>query len=175
MRKTKRGQLTSRTVLTLVIACAPFTTVSAQANRPKDSDLPLVGVRWQAIELKGKPVRDEDSDLYFTLKQVRRFNSGSTGRLVSPSSDGCNDLAGIYELDRHSLHIYFTTSTLLACAPPPVPIGNGKGIPPTRPVDEPKLFIEVLRQTASFKIRSSVLELLNKNGEVLANLTANQD
>jgi heat shock protein HslJ len=174
----KRLKLETPSVLTLLamfIWFGSITPVSAQADHSADKNLHLVGTRWRVLNLTGKPVQDEGSDLYFALKQDQQFSGGSTGQLVSPSSDGCNDLTGTYEVDGRSLHIDFVTSTLVACRQPPLRIGKGIGPSPSRPVDQPKLFIDVLRQTASFRIRSSTLELLNKNGEVVANLTASRD
>ena len=173
----KRLKLETPSVLTLLAVFIWFgsiTQVSAQADYSADRNLHLVGTRWKVLNLKGKPVQDEGTDLYFALKQDQQFSGGSTGQLVSPSSDGCNDLTGTYEADGRSLHIDFVTSTLVACPPARLPIGKGTTVQPSRPADPPE-FIAVLRQTASFKIRSSTLELLNKNGEAVANLTASQD
>jgi heat shock protein HslJ len=173
----KRLKLETPSVLTLLAVFICFGSIapaSAQADHSADRNLRLVGTQWTVLNLKGKPVPDEDSGLYFDLKQVQRFSGGSTGQLVSPSSDGCNDLTGTYEVHGRSLHIDFVTSTLVACPPARPPTGKGASVQRSRPFGQPE-FIEVLRQTASFKIRSSTLELMNKNGEVVANLTASQD
>ena len=160
----------SALALASAIACWSCAPLSAQVNHP----VRLVGTQWKLVDLEGKRI-SEDADLYLALKPVEHFSGGSTGQVVSPSTDGCNNLTAYYEAEDRYLHIHFLTSTLMACPVATPPAGQRSGAPATSSISEPGLFIKVLRQTGSFKIRGSTLELLNPDGEIIARLTAAQN
>jgi heat shock protein HslJ len=68
---------------------------------------PLEGTYWKAIELQGKqvPARDSIREVYLVLAE--------RGRLYG--SDGCNRVAGAYELKNGSVRFSEMAATRMAC------------------------------------------------------------
>lgn len=153
MEKTRFGTLGSLMLLAAVVACA-FTAASAQTNRRGDGEFSLAGTKWKLVEVDRKPVQ---GDYNISFKQVEQLNGGSAGSLVA--SDWCNDYTGDYEVRDHSLRIHIGAHTLVACR-------VHKDVVP---------FIPTLGQASAFKIHRAILELLNRDGAVVARLAPDQD
>jgi heat shock protein HslJ len=68
---------------------------------------PLEGTYWKAIELAGKPVPAQDSirEVYLLLQQ----------RGQAYGSDGCNRVAGAYELKDDAIRFSQMAATRMAC------------------------------------------------------------
>jgi heat shock protein HslJ len=68
---------------------------------------PLEGTYWKAIELAGKPVPANDSirEIYLVLQD--------RGRVYG--SDGCNRVAGAYELKKNAIRFSEMAATRMAC------------------------------------------------------------
>jgi heat shock protein HslJ len=152
MEKIKLGTLGSLMLLVAVVACA-FIAAPAQTNRRGDGEFSLTGTKWKLVEIDRKPVQ---GDYYLSLKQAEQLSGESAGSVMA--SDWCNDYTGGYEVRDHSLRIHLGAHTLVAC---PV----HKGVP----------FIQTLSQTSAFKIHRAILELLNRDGAVVARLAPDQD
>jgi heat shock protein HslJ len=155
MRKTKSRTLGSLVFLATILACT-FTAASAQTSRGDNAKFPLANTKWELVELDSKPVQD---GYYLSFKQAKQLNGGATGSLVA--SDRCNDYTGDYEVSDHSLHVHLGLSTLVAC-----PVRDNKDV---------DSFIPTLGQTSAFKIHRAILELLNRDGAVVARLAPDQD
>jgi heat shock protein HslJ len=153
MEKAKFKTLGGLVLLVALIGCA-FTAASAQSNRRGDKEFSLAGTKWKLVEVDRKPVQ---GDYYISFKQAEQLNGGSTGFLVA--SDWCNDYTGDYEVRDHSLRIHLGAHTLVACR-------VHKDVVP---------FIPTLGQTSAFKIHRAILELLNRDGAVVARLAPDQD
>jgi heat shock protein HslJ len=154
MEKTKIGTLGGLMLFAAVVACA-FTTASAQTNR-SDEEFSVTGTKWKLVEINRKPVQ---GDYYLSFKKADQLNGGSTGSLVA--SDWCNDYTGSYEVRNHSLQIHLATKTLVACR-----VQDNKNVVP---------FIPTLSQTSAFKIHGTILDLLNRDGAVVARLAPDRD
>lgn len=155
MEKIKLGTLGTLMLLVAVVACA-FIAAPAQTNRRGEGEFSLADTKWKLVEIDRKPVQ---GDYYLSFKQAEPLNGGSTGFLVA--SDGCNDYTGGYEIRDHSLHVHLGLGTLVAC-----PVRDNKDI---------VSFIPTLRQTSAFQIHRAILELLNRDGAVVARLAPDQD
>jgi heat shock protein HslJ len=155
MRKTKFGTLGSLVFLVAILACT-FTDASAQTNRSDNAEFPLASTKWKFVEIDRKPVQ---GDYYLSFKQAEQLDSGSTGFLAA--SDWCNDYTGDYEILDHSLQIHLGLGTLVACR-----VRDNKDAVP---------FIQTLGQISAFKIHRAILELLNRDGAVVARLAPDQD
>ena len=155
MEKTRLGTLGSLMLLAALVACA-FSAASAQANRRGDEEFSLAGTKWKLVEIDRKHVQ---GNYYLSFKQAEQLNSESIGSLVA--SDWCNDYTGDYEIRDHSLQIHLGLGTLVACR-----VRDNKDVVP---------FIPTLGQTSAFKIHRAILELLNRNGAVVARLAPDQD
>jgi heat shock protein HslJ len=68
---------------------------------------PLEGTYWKAIELAGKPVPANDSirEIYLVLQD--------RGRVYG--SDGCNRVAGAYEVKKDAIRFSEMAATRMAC------------------------------------------------------------
>jgi heat shock protein HslJ len=68
---------------------------------------PIEGTYWKAIELDGKPVplRDSNREVYLLLQE--------RGRVLG--SDGCNRVAGTYEVKKTSVKFSDMVATRMAC------------------------------------------------------------
>jgi heat shock protein HslJ len=153
-------------------------TGAAQTNQlagASDQGRSLTGTEWRLIELNGKSVLHTGFESYFALQENQQLVSGSIGRLVNASADGCNWLMGSYETDGDSLRFHGLTTTALGCVPnraqsqPPTPLRPGQY---GYNNDQVNLFLKALTETSNFKIHGSTLELLGPNGVVLARLDA---
>jgi putative lipoprotein len=115
---------------------------------------PLNGTQWKLTELNGKaPGSDsqgvETPPASITLDESAHRVSG-TG--------GCNRIMGPYEVDGRSLHFKSTATTMMACA--------------GEVMEQERGFLEALAATRTYRIHGSTLQLLGKDGKVLARLEA---
>jgi heat shock protein HslJ len=157
------------------ITMASSSSVAAQANSSEiaDNALPLTGTQWKLVFLGQNPVPlGEQSSLI--LKAKTQFAEGSAGQLVN-LTDGCgNELTGLYKSENHSLRIRVMTSTLVAClATAPAPTKQKNGTPTPAPPNQPKSFLDALSATFRFSIHGPTLDLLNREGAILARFQAN--
>ena len=139
----------------------------------------LIGTQWKLIELDGKSVRHSGFESHFALKANERRVGGSTGQLIKASADGCNHLTGSYETNSDSLRIEAATTTLLVCMASRVPAQQEGNTPtPASPGtyvykdNQADLFLLALKKTSGYRIRDSMLELLDPKGMVLARMEA---
>jgi heat shock protein HslJ len=110
---------------------------------------PLEGTYWRAIELTGKPTPTQDPKREAHLQ----FQAG--GRVSG--SDGCNRLAGSYELNRDRLTFGQMAATQMACLKP-----SG--------TEEP--IRDALKSASRFTIAGDRLELFDAAGTRLAAFVA---
>jgi heat shock protein HslJ len=91
-----------RTVLAWCLALA-----AQPAAQLTSGPRPLEGTYWKAIELDGRPVplRDSNREIYLVLQE--------RGRVYG--SDGCNRVAGTYELKKTSVKFSDMAATRMAC------------------------------------------------------------
>jgi heat shock protein HslJ len=122
-----------------VVACHPWNGHS-QVNLA-----PLEGTYWKMIEVAGKPAPAQDPKREAHLQ----FHAG--GRVSG--SDGCNRIAGSYELKGDRLAFGQIAGTLMACLSP-----SGTEGP----------FRDVLKRAARFTIAGDRLALFDATGIELA-------
>jgi heat shock protein HslJ len=167
MTQGKIGTWAPLACLALAVAFGSARTVAAQVSQSAGStgqESLLIGSQWNLSELNGKHVSCGAFDCYLTLRRNANIDGGAAGELVV-SPDCGNQLTGSYATKGDSLHLVVMTSTLVACF---IPAQQGK----REPAYEPELFLKALSATSHFKIQGSTLELLNKDGVVLARLNA---
>ena len=171
MTQGKLGIWASLACLALAVAFGAAGTAAAQVSQSAGStgqESLLIGSQWNLSELNGKPVSCGAFDCYLTLRRNANIDGGAAGELVV-SPDCGNQLTGAYATKGDSLHLVVMTSTLVACF---IPAQQSRiGSAPT-PLYQPELFLKALSATSHFKIQGSTLELLNKDGVVLARLNA---
>ncbi|NLX18932.1 MAG: META domain-containing protein [Desulfobulbus sp.] len=113
-------------------------------------DSPLRGTVWKLVRLVGSPVTAVESqaepELFFAPDALHVSGSG-----------GCNRLSGDFELKGEALRFGHLAMTMKAC-----PEG----------MDQERSFVEILARVESHRIRGSHLDLLDKEGSVLARLEA---
>jgi heat shock protein HslJ len=151
MEKTKLGTVGSLMLSTVILASV-CTSAPAQSN--SSSGKGLSGTKWTLVELERKPVEDDSYNLAF--KQAEQFGTGETMGSVL-ASDWCKDYTGSYEVDHHSLNIHLALSAAVACR-------VGDGMP----------FIQTLSHVTAFRIHNGRLELLSRDGAVVARFTSKQ-
>jgi heat shock protein HslJ len=178
MSLAKMGLASGLLLLGLAVEIGSIPTIAAQMNQSAgtaDKGRSLTGTEWKLIELDGKSVLHSGFESYFGLKEGAQRVNGSVGTLVNASPDGCNRLMGSYEINGDSLRFEGLTTTALGCLPNRAQI---QALTPLRPGqyryknDQVNLFLNVLTETSKFKIHDSTLELLSRDGTVLARLGA---
>jgi heat shock protein HslJ len=119
------------------------------AQSAKTPGTPLVGTRWRATELGGKPVapQSEAREAHLVFE--------STGRVGG--SDGCNRVTGGYELTGERVKFGQTAATQMACL---------------NPTDTERPFRDALTGATRLSIVGDRLELYNGTGSRLAVFTA---
>jgi len=170
MRRRRLGTWVLLACLALAVAFGVARTVVAQVSQSTGTgqESLLIGSQWNLSELNGKPVSCGVFDCYLTLRRNANIDGGAAGELVV-SPDCGNQLTGSYATKGDSLRLVVMTSTLVACF---IPAQQGRtGSAPT-PVYQPESFLKALSATSHFRIQGSTLELLNKDGVVLARLNA---
>jgi heat shock protein HslJ len=142
--------MTSKTVrvtsLTIAIVASSAALGRAQENA---GSKPLEGTHWKAIELAGKPVPNTDPKRDAHLQ----FQAGSR---VS-GSDGCNRVAGSYQLEGDRVTFGQMIGTRMAC-------------PGTTDVE--RTFHEALKSAARLTVSGDRLELRDATGTRLAAFAA---
>jgi heat shock protein HslJ len=160
-------------LLAASVAISSSASLVAQANPSDIADKawPLTGTQWKLVFLGQNPVPRTDQS-YLILKAAQQFATGSVGQLVSLTDSCGNELTGVYKSKNDSLRIRFMTSTLVAClVAPPKKQENGTSTPV--PPHHPRSFPEALSETSRFAIHGPTLDLLNREGTIVARLVDN--
>lgn len=112
-----------------------------QANRA------LVGQRWKALYIAGKPVEVFDNlpEPHLSFRSV-----GATRGMLS-GSDGCNSLSGEYGLSDSELRFSGLAATMRLCH-------EGEA--------QSRAFNQALARTSGWRLAGKVLELLDRDGVV---------
>ena len=137
--------------LTLVLTlCLAFVTeVAAAQSQKAATGTPLVGTRWRATELDGKPVASQNE----AREAFLVFDS--TGRVAG--SDGCNRVTGGYELTGERVKFGQSASTQMACL---------------NPTETERPFHAAMTGATRLAIAGDRLELYSSTGARLAVFTA---
>jgi heat shock protein HslJ len=155
----------------ITISSGAFLPAQTNQSNIADKARSLTGTQWKLIYLGENlvPFREQFS---LTLEATEQFADGSAGQLVDLTDSCGNKLSGLYKSENHSLRIRVMTSTLVAClvASPTKP---GNGTPTPTPPNQPKSFPEALSQTSRFTIHGPTLDLLNRQGAILARFKVN--
>jgi heat shock protein HslJ len=122
-------------------ACAQTTKGAAT---PPERTAPLEGTQWNAVELGGKPVTVQDP----SRRPHLIFQDGRVA-----GSDGCNRVAGSYELKGEAIDLGKTAATQMAC-------------PGTEGIE--RAFRAVLASARKLTRRGNRLELADADGTTVA-------
>ena len=132
-----------------LIALALLLGLSACASVSPVPDESLLNTYWRAIEVEGKPAVavNNRNEPHFVLAAEYRAHG----------SDGCNRFNGSYDLSQ-GLRFGRMASTMMACIPP---------------VDvQAREFTTALLETANYRVKGRVIELLDAKGRVRLRLEA---
>jgi heat shock protein HslJ len=134
-----------RAILVLTVLASSIGTSACQTPAGPSSAQSLDGTHWKAIALAGNPVSALDS------AREAHLLFDATNRVSG--SDGCNQLAGSYDLEGDAITFGRMAATRMACA-------NTAGTE--------RAFHDALSRTTRLRMRGDRLELLSADGTPLA-------
>ncbi len=111
---------------------------------------PLRNTYWKLVGLGGTPVAAAGG-------QHRPYLIFAPGDMRVSGSNGCNRIAGRFELDSDKLRLRDMASTMMAC-----PSG----------MEQEQLFLQLLDKVERYRIRGTRLELTDASGAVIAGFEA---
>jgi heat shock protein HslJ len=172
---------------TVAVVFVSLTTAAAQAIPPNglsSNGTPLLGTRWNLVTLFKRSVPLDGRESHFVLRERERIANGSTGSLVGEV--GVNGLTANYQTSGNSLRVSIVAVGAVGeychsaeeCGQPG-DLDNSLVLEKCRSTEgcrqsaqTGRSLLDALRTTAYFQINSSILELRNQQGEILARLAA---
>jgi putative lipoprotein len=128
---------------------------TGRPGRPKPTPTSegLTGVEWSLVALGTAPALTppQGQPAHLILDPAKRSLAGSTG---------CNRFAGSFALEEGSLHLNPETMTMMACQ--------------DEAMRQEQAFVEALKATTGYRLADGGLELLDRDGRMLARFAASE-
>lgn len=136
----------------LVVAMLALASSCAIKKSPESINSQIVGIKWQLVELEGKPVSERVNDKMPYLQMNKEGNYSASG--------GCNCIGGTYKLGKNSgIKFSLGVSTMMAC--PDMSAEHG--------------LQNLLEKAGNYRLKSSDLIFSQGNGNPLAKFSIATD
>jgi heat shock protein HslJ len=150
MRQVKLGGLMIGLFMILPTVCVSSGTAHAQGTIPERSvrTRPLAGTKWNLFEVEGQRAPQNGLEPYFVLKEVDRFEHGSSGQIEDAEDDCGNQFTGKYRVSDDRLSLQFEGLSLKACKKmTSMPLNDDLSI--------------IFSRSRRFRVQGEILELLD--------------
>lgn len=160
MRRGKLGGLMIGLFMIVATVGVSFRTAQAQGTIPERSirTRPLVGTKWNLFEVDGQRVPQNGLEPYFVLRELDRFEHGSSGQIEDAEDDCGNQLTGMYRVSDDRLGIQFGGLALKTCI-----------VPANMPTEN---LSTIFSRRLRFRVQGEILELLDGEDAVKARFIA---